>query len=301
MGRIKNKIKDNNGEDANERTDDDDGSAMKERRSCMCVWCVWVRYEWAHVEIYRDRTRNVIPNKKNIQISVQTDLNNTTVDSVVKRKKIWWEKLTSDRRYTAHSPSSCVICTEWKAAAVKRMGGNVITPSVLQLNKFLCGPKDNDQVNQTNTLVTMAHGTRTCTVSVRRVRLALSHTHPLQPLPHGVLLILHIAFDRRAATPTRTIARKHAAVLQSTYRRDDWRLLPRARRQCTDSIKTLIFTFVSRDAFNEMTARNRKKEKWKTKTTTSAVTKNAKKIFRFCYLHFIERKNHVVDLSRCER
>lgn len=38
-------------------------------------------------------TRNVIPNKKNIQISAQPDLNNTSVRfSTVKRKKIWREK-----------------------------------------------------------------------------------------------------------------------------------------------------------------------------------------------------------------
>lgn len=76
MGRIKNKIRDNNGEGARANAE------QKNNARSRYIFREHGDAYWMYVWHVREPTRNVIPNKKNIQISARTDLNNTTVGSV---------------------------------------------------------------------------------------------------------------------------------------------------------------------------------------------------------------------------
>lgn len=101
--------------------------------------------------------------------------------------------------------------------------------------------RNDDQVNRTNNTLGCdgAHRTRTCTsVSFE------SHCSHFA-------LVAYPAYCIWSLWHRPTVTRKYCSCAEAdlstaTTTIEDWGFLSRVRLQCTDSIKTLIFTFVSR-------------------------------------------------------
>lgn len=91
MGRIKNKIEDNNGEAASEEGTNEGEKKTFAREIYLVSAAAHIGCAYGELVM---PTQNVIPNQKNIQISAQPDLNNTSVASLPSNE---WKDLKKEK------------------------------------------------------------------------------------------------------------------------------------------------------------------------------------------------------------